>query len=113
MQFKDDICQQAPCIIWHCHNSKSFYLGIVWNQKLKFVFTGTLRWVSYKGDISDFFKVVIILEPQTSIITSVIIIIKLFELFNYFFNVLMFISVTLYIDFWKITPPLFFFNKKG
>lgn len=24
MQFKDDICQQMPCIIWHCRNSNLF-----------------------------------------------------------------------------------------
>lgn len=24
MQFKNDICQQMPCIIWHCRNSNLF-----------------------------------------------------------------------------------------
>lgn len=27
MQFKDNICQQMPCIIWHCRNSDLFSFG--------------------------------------------------------------------------------------
>lgn len=66
---------------------------------LKFVFTEHTKVCTCKHGTSDFyFSMIIILEPQTSIITSVIMI-----------SFPLIISVTLHTDLWKLAP---YFKKE-
>lgn len=72
---------------------------IVWHSRLKFVLTGhTEVWTQLADTSTFFFLIIIILEPQTSIIIFC----------DYYFLPLI-ISVTLHTDLWKLAP---YFKRK-